>query len=174
MPTAPSKPCHNCRRRRLRCDRSWPSCHKCAVSGQECLGYGKVFVWTQPIDTGDSGSRPSSGRTTPAAFADSGFHPTAGRQQWLTIRSGPTTPVPAAAKLPVEVPDALDANAAAAAATAAPESKSPDVSAAPSLRPTHLTDPVFQDLDRNSRYYLAHCKFPQFRLKSRHAKLPKH
>ncbi|KJZ79993.1 hypothetical protein HIM_00707 [Hirsutella minnesotensis 3608] len=45
-----SKPCHNCRRRRLRCDRSWPACHKCAVSGQECLGYGRVFVWTQAIE----------------------------------------------------------------------------------------------------------------------------
>ncbi|PHH59275.1 hypothetical protein CDD81_3511 [Ophiocordyceps australis] len=44
-----SKPCHNCRRRRLRCDRSWPSCHKCAGSGQECLGYGRVFVWAQTL-----------------------------------------------------------------------------------------------------------------------------
>ncbi|KAG5925365.1 hypothetical protein E4U42_004379 [Claviceps africana] len=52
-----TKPCHNCRRRRLRCDRSWPSCHKCASSGQECLGYGKVFVWTQAIDS-DGNPRP--------------------------------------------------------------------------------------------------------------------
>ncbi|KAG8428819.1 hypothetical protein J3459_002394 [Metarhizium acridum] len=57
------KPCHNCRRRRLRCDRSWPTCNKCALSGQECLGYGKVFVWTQAIDSqGNPRPSPVSGR----------------------------------------------------------------------------------------------------------------
>ncbi|KAI0023966.1 hypothetical protein F4780DRAFT_686423 [Xylariomycetidae sp. FL0641] len=40
------KACHNCRRRRLRCDRSVPTCHKCSRSGQECLGYGQLYRWT--------------------------------------------------------------------------------------------------------------------------------
>ncbi|KAL2259682.1 hypothetical protein VTK26DRAFT_6537 [Humicola hyalothermophila] len=40
-----AKPCFNCRRRRLRCDRSRPSCHKCWASGQDCLGYGTVLRW---------------------------------------------------------------------------------------------------------------------------------
>ncbi|KAH0598552.1 hypothetical protein MHUMG1_03853 [Metarhizium humberi] len=58
-----TKPCHNCRRRRLRCDRSWPTCNKCTLSGQECLGYGKVFVWTQAIDSqGNPRPSPASGR----------------------------------------------------------------------------------------------------------------
>ncbi|KAI0458247.1 fungal-specific transcription factor domain-containing protein [Xylaria acuta] len=39
------KPCHNCRRRRLRCDRSVPACFKCSKTGQKCLGYGKIFRW---------------------------------------------------------------------------------------------------------------------------------
>ncbi|KAI1109372.1 fungal-specific transcription factor domain-containing protein [Nemania sp. NC0429] len=39
------KPCHNCRRRRLRCDRSVPACYKCSKTGQRCLGYGKVYRW---------------------------------------------------------------------------------------------------------------------------------
>ncbi|KKA27413.1 hypothetical protein TD95_005196 [Thielaviopsis punctulata] len=42
-----AKACHNCRRRRLRCDRSRPTCNKCFISGQECLGYDRLFVWTQ-------------------------------------------------------------------------------------------------------------------------------
>ncbi|PTB64727.1 hypothetical protein BBK36DRAFT_1123192 [Trichoderma citrinoviride] len=45
----PTKPCHNCRRQRLRCDRSYPHCNKCAAAGKECLGYGKLFRWTGAI-----------------------------------------------------------------------------------------------------------------------------
>ncbi|KAI0836867.1 fungal-specific transcription factor domain-containing protein [Hypoxylon sp. FL0890] len=47
------KVCHNCRARRLRCDRSIPECHKCTSTGQECLGYGKLYKWvdrTTPRD----------------------------------------------------------------------------------------------------------------------------
>lgn len=40
-----SKACYNCRRRRLRCDRSRPSCRKCYVAGEACLGYGTVLRW---------------------------------------------------------------------------------------------------------------------------------
>lgn len=64
-----SKPCHNCRRRRLRCDRSWPTCHKCAVSGQECLGYGRVFVWTQANDTHGNLKPPPAHPASAAAAA---------------------------------------------------------------------------------------------------------
>lgn len=41
----PTKPCHNCRRRRWRCDRSLPGCEKCHKKGDICLGYGKLFRW---------------------------------------------------------------------------------------------------------------------------------
>lgn len=44
-----SKPCHNCRRKRRRCDRSVPVCHKCMKTGQECLGYGKLFIWNEGV-----------------------------------------------------------------------------------------------------------------------------
>ncbi|KAH7019047.1 fungal-specific transcription factor domain-containing protein [Ilyonectria destructans] len=43
------KPCHNCRRRRLRCDRTVPQCSKCAARGIECLGYGQLFLWTGAV-----------------------------------------------------------------------------------------------------------------------------
>lgn len=41
--------CHNCRRRRLRCDRSLPHCLKCTSNGYECLGYGRLFRWEQGL-----------------------------------------------------------------------------------------------------------------------------
>jgi len=43
------KACHNCRRNRRRCDRSIPSCNKCHSLGQDCLGYGQLFRWTDSV-----------------------------------------------------------------------------------------------------------------------------
>ncbi|KAI1468321.1 fungal-specific transcription factor domain-containing protein [Daldinia caldariorum] len=51
------KACHNCRSRRLRCDRSVPTCHKCTSTGQECLGYGTLYKW---VDNKTSRDRTSS------------------------------------------------------------------------------------------------------------------
>lgn len=45
----PAKACHNCRKKRWRCDRSLPSCQKCLAAGTECLGYGKLFVWNRGV-----------------------------------------------------------------------------------------------------------------------------
>ncbi|KAF2710143.1 hypothetical protein K504DRAFT_476211 [Pleomassaria siparia CBS 279.74] len=45
----PTKACHNCRKRRWKCDRSLPVCQKCLSSGSDCLGYGKLFVWNHGI-----------------------------------------------------------------------------------------------------------------------------
>lgn len=45
----PLKACHNCRRRRLRCDRSFPGCQKCSSKGEECLGYGNLLRWTNAV-----------------------------------------------------------------------------------------------------------------------------
>jgi hypothetical protein len=42
-----AKGCHNCRRRRLRCDRSVPTCIKCSANGEDCLGYGTLLRWTK-------------------------------------------------------------------------------------------------------------------------------
>lgn len=44
-----SKSCHTCRRSRLRCDRNHPHCNKCFSRGVECLGYGKLFLWTGAV-----------------------------------------------------------------------------------------------------------------------------
>jgi hypothetical protein len=41
--------CHNCRRQRLKCDRSIPHCAKCAKRGQDCLGYNQLFRWQKGV-----------------------------------------------------------------------------------------------------------------------------
>lgn len=41
--------CHNCRRGRLRCDRSIPQCLKCTSRGQSCLGYGVLLRWEKGL-----------------------------------------------------------------------------------------------------------------------------
>lgn len=45
----PAKACHNCRRSRLRCDRSLPGCVKCQRRGEACLGYGQLLRWTNAV-----------------------------------------------------------------------------------------------------------------------------
>ncbi|KAF2643887.1 hypothetical protein P280DRAFT_392554 [Massarina eburnea CBS 473.64] len=45
----PTKACHNCRKRRWKCDRSLPVCQKCLSTGVDCLGYGKLFVWNKGV-----------------------------------------------------------------------------------------------------------------------------
>lgn len=174
-----NKPCHNCRRRRLRCDRSWPTCNKCAVSGQECLGYGRVYVWTEGIDS-QGKVKPSPGaRRTPLVEnhgvagqlqrANPNPSPSPSPGPSLALRSGPPLLAPASAGA---VRDRQPARRKAAQATQGPDPAAPPVhlppdggdqqqrqsQAAAYLAPSQLTDPIFQDLDRNSRNYLAHCK----------------
>lgn len=188
-----SKPCHNCRRRRLRCDRSWPTCHKCAVSGQECLGYGKVFVWTQAIDARGN-LKPSPSRRTPLGgplssssgptfssatnsyfppFSDpvSGRRPDTGpgnQAHDAFVRDGGSVPGGVQQAF-VRRPSPLNGTRGNATMSAAPEPAKDAASSSNQMAlPGHrkwmppalgsLTDPLFQDLDRNSRYYLAHCK----------------
>lgn len=158
------KPCHNCRRRRLRCDRSWPGCHKCAVSGQECLGYGKVFVWTQGIDENGNVKPSSSGRRATSSSAPNSNPPSASstpNQPFSAFRP----PASAAPSLPPQLghhgmiqPQFHHhlPSRPASPAVAATESVVNDSSSSSSSGV--LTDPLFQDLDRTSRYYLAYCK----------------
>ncbi|KAF4124399.1 GAL4 [Geosmithia morbida] len=68
--TTPNKRCHNCRRQRLRCDRSYPHCNKCVLAGKECLGYGQLFRWTGAIASrGKLAGKTSMAAAEPAASA---------------------------------------------------------------------------------------------------------
>ncbi|KAI0472206.1 hypothetical protein GGR56DRAFT_112637 [Xylariaceae sp. FL0804] len=65
LPMTVPKACHNCRRRRLRCDRSVPECLKCGRTGQKCLGYGQLYRWTEPLQSHIHGHCPRPDTITP-------------------------------------------------------------------------------------------------------------
>ncbi|KIW48850.1 uncharacterized protein PV06_01411 [Exophiala oligosperma] len=44
-----AKDCRTCNRRRVRCDRSLPSCRKCALKELQCPGYGLRIQWGQGV-----------------------------------------------------------------------------------------------------------------------------
>ncbi|KAF5024215.1 hypothetical protein F66182_3729 [Fusarium sp. NRRL 66182] len=70
VPSGPvaDKPCHNCRGRRLRCDRLLPHCAKCEAKGVECLGYAQIFQWTGAVASRGrlAGQQSSAALYTPA------------------------------------------------------------------------------------------------------------
>lgn len=41
--------CRTCNRRRIKCDRSLPTCKKCALKGLQCPGYGLRIQWGQGV-----------------------------------------------------------------------------------------------------------------------------
>ncbi|KAH0843379.1 hypothetical protein AYO21_09937 [Fonsecaea monophora] len=70
--------CHNCSRRRIKCDQSRPKCNKCLRKGLDCPGYGIRYRFndgiasrgrftgrTIPIDQAASTQGPLEHRTTP-------------------------------------------------------------------------------------------------------------
>jgi hypothetical protein len=128
---AASKPCHNCRKRRLRCDRSLPTCNKCSALGQECLGYGKVFNWTNAVASRGR----MAGKQT--------FAPTEQRIGDTAKAHG--CPIRHESSVVVRRKDQ----------GAAPH-QMPDAGGATL---TMLTDPLFQHMDDSSRFYLNYCKF---------------
>ncbi|OJD17437.1 hypothetical protein AJ78_02462 [Emergomyces pasteurianus Ep9510] len=44
-----SSPCYTCRRRRVICDRLLPTCRKCDSAQKACLGYKKPLTWVQGV-----------------------------------------------------------------------------------------------------------------------------
>lgn len=68
-----SQRCHNCRRRRLRCDQTIPSCRKCTGLGHECLGYGSLFRWVGAVASRGKRAGKQSWEDTPA-LAESSSH----------------------------------------------------------------------------------------------------
>ncbi|KAI0006744.1 fungal-specific transcription factor domain-containing protein [Xylariaceae sp. FL0662B] len=112
------KGCHNCRKRRLRCDRSVPECHKCSSTGRKCLGYGKLYKWIDNV-----GSR---GRIT-------------GENTFSSTNSSTLNPTkPSLESTPYSIL----------------YSSSDDTDNVCETGIVFLVDPLFQDLELSSRYYL--------------------
>lgn len=142
MSEAPTKPCHNCRRQRLRCDRSFPHCNKCASLGKECLGYGKLFRWTGAVASRGK----LAGRTSSAPVSNNQIQSHTSTS-WSTTgspsaNSSPSTPSPPGCDMQQLV-----------------KVKSPTSSVEADITsPYILVDPLFQDLGPTHRYYLSYCK----------------
>ncbi|KAI1760548.1 fungal-specific transcription factor domain-containing protein [Hypoxylon sp. FL1150] len=113
------KACHNCRRSRLRCDRSVPGCLKCASAGRECPGYGKFYKWVDRI-------------------------PFQNQTRVPTVHSPP----------PTSISFRISSDAKVDAVTGPRfERDKGDEDLVFSLK-FPLSDPLLQDLDGSSRYYL--------------------
>ncbi|KAM5445569.1 hypothetical protein MaudCBS49596_007389 [Microsporum audouinii] len=127
-----AKPCHNCRRRRLRCDRSLPSCQKCIKKGERCLGYGKLLVWNRGVAS--RGKMMGKSFDVPAVPAQeqATASATPGHQELSLPRKYRF--------VPSNVPESDAVN-----------DDETEVSISPCL-----VDPLFQDLDRTSRFYISH------------------
>lgn len=123
----PTKACHNCRKRRWKCDRSLPVCQKCVSSGSDCLGYGKLFVWNKGVASrgkmmGKSYEERLATKEPDASPPDPDPNPPGGIvQKWHRGKGANLGREEMGATL---------------------------------LRP--LVDPLLQDLNTHSRYYLYH------------------
>jgi hypothetical protein len=130
MGTPASKACHNCRRRRLKCDRAVPSCAKCFHTGQECLGYGKLFLWNQGVA--------SRGKMMGKTFPVPGSESVSG--------SGSKS-----------LPEPYDQKKEA---TTVPSQDALVYTGPGFFLSGPLLDPLYQSLDESSRRYLSHCRLP--------------
>lgn len=152
---APTKACHNCRRRRLRCDRSVPSCHKCTAAGQECLGYGKIFKWADgAASRGKLAGKPPQVHAPGRSTASTSSSSSSSRAVRSSASSRASTPAaaggsggPLTADVPVSDMQLVRAGSAPFDPTAHFELSTPWV----------LLDPVFQDIDAPYRHYLSYC-----------------
>ena len=141
--TIAPNPCHNCRRQRRRCDRTEPYCTKCASRGIQCLGYGKLLLWT-----GGAASRgKKAGDTSVSSLLNDLTTQRAapgGRETQIGLAAGSGNP-----PWPVS-PDSAstgDGESLVRFSHGQPEISTPWV----------LTDPLFQDLKPSHRGYLDYC-----------------
>ncbi|KAK2012160.1 hypothetical protein LZ32DRAFT_315805 [Colletotrichum eremochloae] len=148
---APTKPCHNCRRRRLRCDRSYPHCHKCTTGGQECLGYGKLFRWTEGVASRGK----LAGKTTITFSADTAT-------TTITTSSRASTLEPSSSSASTTVPDHHHDHRQDFPSSAEDDSTALVVSGLQSVgietqsAPWTLVDPLFQGVEHHYRHYLSY------------------
>lgn len=154
---APTKPCHNCRRQRLRCDRSYPHCNKCTKAGKECLGYGQLFRWTGAVASrgklaGRTSSAPVNGNGVANGKVVVTLH---GDGQGVSSQcSTPASPTSetdfSVPSVDCPSPSSEDMQVVSRRSSPfEPELKSPYV----------LVDPLFQDLSGSHRYYLSYCMY---------------
>ena len=138
----PMEKCWTCRRRRLKCDGTRPHCTRCQASGFECLGYGKTkpLCWVNGIA--------SRGRWQHSSFQEADPSPLAHKKY---SRAGTfitaVAPSPQRQKSPTPSSSSSD--------TCLSDETSSLTRAC--VRPP-LTEPMFQDLNYDSRFLMDYCK----------------
>lgn len=149
----PTKPCHNCRRQRLRCDRSYPHCNKCITAGKECLGYGKLFRWTGAVASrGKLAGRTSS---APVDGLGGGGAKPVQMMSFATSTHPPSVDSSCSMDSPDSTPQTPQTPQSSEDMQLIPLSPSASSSVA---SPWVLADPLFQDMQHSHRYYLSYCK----------------
>jgi hypothetical protein len=157
----PTKPCHNCRRQRLRCDRSYPQCNKCLTAGKECLGYGQFFRWTGAVASRGK----LAGQTSSASVSNVPKPKKQPRQPACAVEAQHNVSTKCSGSssggserdVEVEVDgDAVDRNPMQLQLVPwnSPRSKAQGLKL---QAPRVLIDPVFQDMSQPYRYYLSYC-----------------
>jgi hypothetical protein len=169
--------CWTCRRRRLKCGGEVPSCHKCLDNGVACLGYVKPLTWVDGVSVrgpmknrsyGEQQQTPAEAKYTLQAVDSRSL-----RQQQPSAACRVASP----SVLPAQSDDGLTCSGTDSSRSS-PQA-SPDAfssSHLTSLRRRHnysrsryspppmiaLTEPLFQDLDLASRFFIDYCTYGSF------------
>ena len=146
-----NKACHNCRRQRLRCDRSQPECHKCTRSGKQCLGYGALFRWTGAVASRGK----LAGHTLPSLLMTNVQLSSTGSQTCAAEGYSLMGQI-----LPREntEEEAVDSKLGQAQLVPCRATETSEVSGEEGLvLPWVLADPLYQDMNRSYRSYLSYC-----------------
>ncbi|KLU85685.1 acriflavine sensitivity control protein acr-2 [Magnaporthiopsis poae ATCC 64411] len=153
---APHK-CHNCRRRRLVCDRTLPTCRKCALLGQECLGFGKLILFTGAVATRGRHAGQTSFAPPPQTPGPRPHLPHVGGRNAssspsaspVAAFSSPSPPPVSASSLSSR--ELVPSRYGSSSRSLSPEPRSFD---SDGLTLHSLVDPVIQDFDSATKYYL--------------------
>ncbi|KKK14615.1 hypothetical protein AOCH_005803 [Aspergillus ochraceoroseus] len=137
-----TKGCYTCRRRRIICDNALPTCRKCRGAGKECLGYQKPLVWVK-------GGVASRGKMIGLSFDDvqkdtetqDNLSTSANFPENAELLHPSSLPPPPQVETEAECADRHQGAPVA-------------VNRVPI--PWVLTDPLFKDCSRMSRFYIDH------------------
>lgn len=137
--------CRTCNRRRIKCDRSLPTCKKCALKDLQCPGYGLRIQWGQGVASRGK----LTGKTLPVLEANS-----TGSVDYNDSPKSSTPPESLGSRdensesSPVPVPPGLRSAFEAAANGQSPLSRSSslDGDLSPEQIPLYVQDPIVQQL----------------------------
>jgi hypothetical protein len=152
------KACHSCRRARLRCDKSIPHCTKCASRGVECLGYGRLFLWTGSVATRGKLAGQSSSASVCRLPKQGEAQVTEVSPDMPDMQTGSfdTQSVDSGAWSLASPPE----NQLVVQDKTQPWSPPSPPSPTSSSSPWTLCDPLFQDMTHSQRWYLNYCTTP--------------